>query len=358
MSERGEGTRRDDGHRLSGNPVLGLQGEPFEGSCFVNHGFWEEETRGARQACENLVEKLLALAPGRSGTILDVACGAGATTGHLLTHYPAERVTAIDGSEKNLETARAGAPGVTFRRMDTTALEFPEGTFDTVICVEAVTHLESRDRFLLEARRILKPGGRLLLADILCERWADSFNGAPRQGSQVRDPGEYEALLVRAGFERPQVVDATEESWVRSNRQMTRYLCDLYGRGRIDRAAYNRSMTRRLVGTLSTRYYVLASAAKPVQVEVRETAGAGEIAPPGSEWLGPAAAPPNGLKILLERARLAGAERDMRLRRMARLEEAWARLLRRDGDRRGALRHARRARLYLEASRPMGGGRS
>ncbi|OLC55788.1 MAG: hypothetical protein AUH92_01395 [Acidobacteria bacterium 13_1_40CM_4_69_4] len=56
--------------------------------------------------------------------------------------------------------------------------------------------------------------------------------------------------------------------------------------------------------------------------------------------------------------RLAGAERGMRLRRMARLEEAWARRLGRDGDRRGARRHAQRALLYLEAARSMGRRRS
>jgi len=359
MIERGEGIKSHYEHWMSEDSLLGPQGEYFEGSCFANYGFWEEGTGSARQACENLMERLLALAPGRSGTILDVACGVGATTRHLTKHYPADRVTAIDISEKNLETARANAPGVAFRRMDATRLEFPDGAFDTVICVEAAFHFQPRSRFLLEARRVLKPGGRLLLADILCERWADSTSRMLHPENHVPDPKAYEALLVRAGFERPEVVDATQESWVRSNRQITRYLCDLYHRGRIDRPAYNRFMTRRLVSTLSTRYYVLAAAPKPAgRVEERETAGEGEASPPGSEWLGPAPAPPNGLRTLVEHARVAGAERGMRLRRMARLEEAWARMLGRDGDRRGARRHAQRALLYLEAARSMGRRRS
>ena len=50
---------------------------------FANYGFWEEDTHTETEACENLMEKLLAFLPEKQGTILDVACGKGATTRHL-----------------------------------------------------------------------------------------------------------------------------------------------------------------------------------------------------------------------------------------------------------------------------------
>ncbi len=320
-------------------------------SAGTNHGFWDETTRSERQACENLLDRLLALAPECPGSVLDVACGEGATTRHLLKHYPAEKVTAIDISEKRLEAARAGLPGVTFRRMDATRLELPDEAFDLVICVEAAFRFEPRSRFLREALRVLKPGGRLLLADLLRERWAGASGRTAHPDDDVRDPKGYETLLVRAGFEPPRVVDATEESWVRSNRHALHTLCERYRRGRIDRPTFERLMTGRLVRTLSTRYYVLVSATKPAQAEDRETAADDETSPPAAEWLGPAPAPMNGLTVLVEQARLAGAERGMRLLYMARLEEAWARMLGRDGDRRAARRHAQRALLYRDAAR-------
>src|SRR5262249_10117193 len=158
---------------------------------------------------------------------------------------------------------------------------------------------------------------------------------------------------IGAGFAKPEIIDATEESWVRSNRAITRYLCGLYDEQKIDRKTFNQLMTRRLISTLSTRYYVLAAAPKPdqVQAEASETIEVDEASRPGAEWLGTSPDKPDGLRTLVERARLAGTERSMRLRRMARLEETWARMLTRDGDRRGARKHAARALLYLEAAR-------
>src|SRR5215469_2469678 len=47
---------------------------------FANYGYWDETTRNKVEACENLMEKLLAFLPKKEGTILDVACGKGATT--------------------------------------------------------------------------------------------------------------------------------------------------------------------------------------------------------------------------------------------------------------------------------------
>ena len=94
MSERGEGTRRDDGHRLSGNPVLGLRGEPFEGSCFVNHGFWEEETRGA--PAEPLVARLVARSTSTMRWYAELAPNAGAA-GTWGGRWQFDAITIING---------------------------------------------------------------------------------------------------------------------------------------------------------------------------------------------------------------------------------------------------------------------
>ena len=56
----------------------------YDGSGFFNFGYWTLETKSQREASENLVNLLLALIPEKRGTILDVACGLGATTRMLL----------------------------------------------------------------------------------------------------------------------------------------------------------------------------------------------------------------------------------------------------------------------------------
>jgi ubiquinone/menaquinone biosynthesis C-methylase UbiE len=73
----------------------------------------------------------------------------------------------VNISAQQIEHARANAPQCSFRQMDATSLDFPDETFDLVLCVEAAFHFDSRRDFLREAFRVLKKGGALLLADIL-----------------------------------------------------------------------------------------------------------------------------------------------------------------------------------------------
>jgi MPBQ/MSBQ methyltransferase len=72
---------------------------------FATYAYWTPETNIHHEACENLMEKLLAGIPEKNGNILDVACGKGATTRHLLEYYNPEDVTGINISENNWRDA-------------------------------------------------------------------------------------------------------------------------------------------------------------------------------------------------------------------------------------------------------------
>lgn len=182
-------------------------------SGFHNFGYWDETTRCHRQACENLMEKLLGFLPQKQGTILDAACGMGATTRYLLTYYSPADVVGVDLSEKQLETARSNAPGCRFRRMDAVDLDFENHTFDAVICVEAAFHFDTRERFLHEVRRVLKPGGHLVLTDVLVTREAERRRIGRTERNYVENPAAYADVLRRAGLSQVNVVDATEACW-------------------------------------------------------------------------------------------------------------------------------------------------
>jgi ubiquinone/menaquinone biosynthesis C-methylase UbiE len=101
-----------------------------------------------------------------SGDTLEVAVG----TGLNLPFYPEQvRLTGIDFSPAMLAIARERADGlgrpVDLREADAMALPFPDGSFDTVVCTFSLCAVPDDSRAVAEMRRVLRPGGLLLLAD-------------------------------------------------------------------------------------------------------------------------------------------------------------------------------------------------
>lgn len=100
------------------------------------------------------------------GATLEIAIGTGAN----LSHYPDEvALTGIDWSPAMLLAARGQADRirrpVTLHQADATALPFPPETFDTVVSTFALCCIPDERAALIEALRVLRPGGRLLLTD-------------------------------------------------------------------------------------------------------------------------------------------------------------------------------------------------
>lgn len=185
--------------------------EYYKGSLFLNFGLWEENVSDQVAACENLVDQLVAKL-NRNGRIVDVGCGNGATTRHLLNFWDASDVVAINISESQLEVAQRNAPGCEFRNMDATQLDFDDNTFEDIICVEAVFHFDTRQDFLKEALRVLKPGGRIALTGILMSKWAWRFSRRVPSANWVKDVAAYKTLMKSVGFNTVEVRDITDRS--------------------------------------------------------------------------------------------------------------------------------------------------
>jgi cyclopropane fatty-acyl-phospholipid synthase-like methyltransferase len=83
--------------------------EYYDCSGFHNFGYWTGDTRDQREASENLVDRLVAMLPYRNGTILDVACGMGASSKRLLRQYQPRDVIGANISDKQLATCREWA---------------------------------------------------------------------------------------------------------------------------------------------------------------------------------------------------------------------------------------------------------
>jgi len=108
-----------------------------------------------------------------SGEVLEVAIG----TGLNLPHYPKQvRLTGVEWSPAMLDIARRradelGRP-VDLRLGDAQALEFSDGSFDTVVCTFSLCGIPDDRQAVAEMDRVLRPGGLLLLADhVEASRW-------------------------------------------------------------------------------------------------------------------------------------------------------------------------------------------
>lgn len=216
----------------------------YNHSGFANFGYWDQGIATAADASRNLVRRLLAMIPPtlRVESVLDVACGVGATTLELSRAFPHAAVTAINIAPDQLESAAARVQHASFLCMDATRLAFPPAAFDIVVCIEAAHHFNSRAKFLAEAYRVLRPGGVLLLTDALARAPGEPlslmryltlrrlFGELPSvhpDANVVANLAAYEDLLRVVGFEPVVVEDGLEHTWHAFYRRHCRYLLRL-----------------------------------------------------------------------------------------------------------------------------------
>jgi SAM-dependent methyltransferase len=99
------------------------------------------------------------------GELLETAAGTGIVTQALATGLPpAVRITATDLNQPMLDQAakKPGVGRVEFKQADAQALPFRDDSFDAVVCQFGVMFFPDKAQGFREARRVLKPGGRLI----------------------------------------------------------------------------------------------------------------------------------------------------------------------------------------------------
>lgn len=190
--------------------------EYYAGSGFRCSGLWREGIRDIKTACENLMDEVVAFLPNKKGTVLDVSCGLGATTGHLLGSFKPEDVTGVTADKDALERCRSNAPGVNFLRMKLPGLKLPGPGFDNVICIEGMGRFKRREDMLASIYGVLRKGGTFVFTDLIYEgSETEGSAGVFRRDKRelLVDAEAYEDALTKIGFSNVHIEDVTEHCW-------------------------------------------------------------------------------------------------------------------------------------------------
>jgi len=204
-----------------------------EGVTRFNHlGHWDNPCAdiepGSRvDAQRRMNDVLIELADIRDESrVLDVGSGFGGTLQAIDGRFSGMSLTGLDVDARQLELCSrmsASATNVlTWVQGDGCSLPFREASFDHMLSIEAMWHFPSRHAFMSESARVLRPGGRLAVVDILVDpnaatrrgltaqemraRLETSFSPWPELGASLDD---LLASATSVGFRCEQVIDAT-----------------------------------------------------------------------------------------------------------------------------------------------------
>jgi 27-O-demethylrifamycin SV methyltransferase len=142
----------------------------------LHYGVFEDDSDPLPLATTRLTELMIeALRPEAGQRLLDVGCGTGAPACHVAAAIGVH-VTGITTSPEGIAAARARAADAglanrtAFEQRDGMDNRFPDASFDRVWALESSHLMRDRDRFVVECARVLRPGGRFAVCDIVRRR--------------------------------------------------------------------------------------------------------------------------------------------------------------------------------------------
>ena len=194
----------------------------------IHLGYYTDEEQQAgykkkdfKQAKFDFVDEMFTWGMDGKGTdgvakVLDVGCGIGGTSRYLAKKLlPNAQVTGITLSPKQVERAtelakEQGVPNAKFQVMDALAMEFPDNSFDVVWACESGEHMPDKTAYVNEMLRVLKPGGKLILAT-WCQR--DNLDAIAASGGAPEDLAKGGSNLAGFSEEERERLDFLYREW-------------------------------------------------------------------------------------------------------------------------------------------------
>ncbi|KIF00786.1 hypothetical protein PL81_39370 [Streptomyces sp. RSD-27] len=139
----------------------------------IHVGYWDDDADDSsmRVATDRLTDLVVErLAPTSGQHLLDVGCGHGSTAARIIARH-AVRITGVSVSDYQVELASGRPqppelPGrATFQLADATRLPLPDESFDGAYAIESLMHMKDKAAALGHIARVLRPGGRLVIAE-------------------------------------------------------------------------------------------------------------------------------------------------------------------------------------------------
>lgn len=188
----------------------------------VHFGFYDESARRHREALDNMnraIADFAAVGPGER--VLDAGCGRGSACFWLAERRgcTAVGISLVAGqvADCRREAGRRKLPELDFVQADYCRTPFPDASFDVVWACESLCHAADKSAFYREAFRLLRPGGRVVVADFLRAARPVSSRGEALLEAWLRPwavpdldtAAEHRAHALAAGFADLTVRDVT-----------------------------------------------------------------------------------------------------------------------------------------------------